>query len=100
MSDLDIVARGEAWKAASSMAEVATPPSGHGLRVVLFGGHIEIFDRWLPGTRDTDDLINSAEFIEGIPFCPLLEVLGWKARSGRVKDKRDVEAIEGYLGIA
>ncbi|MFE5092761.1 hypothetical protein ACFRCI_20990 [Streptomyces sp. NPDC056638] len=100
VSDLDIVARGDAWKIASNMAEAAVPPSGHGLRVVLFGGDIEIFDRWLPGARDTDSLINSAELIEEIPFCPLSEVLNWKVRSNRVKDKQDVELIERYMGTA
>ncbi|MFJ2013206.1 hypothetical protein ACIQJ8_22940 [Streptomyces globisporus] len=96
VSDLDIVARADAWKIALSLAEVRTPPSGHGLMVVLFGGDIEIFDRWLPGARDADELIDSAELIEGIPFCSLSDVREWKMRSNRSKDQRDIELIEEH----
>ncbi|GAA3120843.1 hypothetical protein GCM10010521_05210 [Streptomyces rameus] len=98
VSDLDVVARGGAWKIASSLAEAVSAPSGHGLMVVLFEGHIEIFDRWLPGTQDSDGLIDSAELIQGIPFCPLSEVLAWKMRSNRHKDQQDIELIRGYIG--
>ncbi|MFE2289568.1 hypothetical protein [Streptomyces sp. NPDC059452] len=96
VSDLDIVARADAWKIALSMAEAQVPPSGHGLMVVLFGGNIEIFDQWLPGARDADELIDSAELIEGIPFCSLAEVREWKTRSNRAKDQRDIELIEEH----
>lgn len=98
IGDLDIVARNDAWKIALSMGEATAPPSGHGLMVVLFGGHIEIFDRWLPGTQDADTLISSAELVDGIPFCPLADVLEWKRRSHRLKDREDVELIESYTG--
>ncbi|MFC3573384.1 hypothetical protein ACFOZ0_08880 [Streptomyces yaanensis] len=99
VSDLDVVARGDAWKIASSMAEATPPPSGHGLMVVLFDGDIEIFDRWLPGTQDADGLIDSAEFIQGIPFCPLSEVMAWKTRSNRDKDKQDIKLLRKYAGM-
>ncbi|MFF4527574.1 hypothetical protein [Streptomyces bluensis] len=99
VSDLDIVARGDAWKIAVSMAEATQPPSGRGLMVVLFSGDIEIFDQWLPGTRDADDLIDSADFIQQVPFCPLAEVLAWKTRSNRDKDQQDIKLIKEYMGI-
>jgi hypothetical protein len=99
VSDLDVVARADAWKIALSMADATVPPSGHGLVVVLFDGDIEIFDRWLPGTRDADELIDSAERVEGIPFCPLPLVLEWKTRSGRAKDGRDIDLIKGHMGV-
>lgn len=97
VSDLDIVARADAWKIASSMADATVPPSGHGLMVVLFGGDIEIFDRWLPGAHDADDLIDSAELVEGIPFCSLSRVLEWKTRSNREKDRRDIKLITAHM---
>ncbi|MEV4993192.1 hypothetical protein [Streptomyces niveus] len=96
MSDLDVVARADAWKIALSMAEARVPPSGHGLMVVLFGGNIEVFDQWLPGARDAGELIDSAELVEGIPFCSLSDVLDWKTKSNRDKDQRDIELIREY----
>ncbi|MFJ8868487.1 hypothetical protein ACIRD6_22315 [Streptomyces sp. NPDC102473] len=100
VSDLDIVARADAWKIALSMAEAQSPPSGHGLMVVLFGGDIEIFDRWLPGAPDVDELIDSAEWIEGIPFCLLSDVRAWKMRSNRSKDQRDIDLIANHESSA
>ncbi|MFF4949745.1 hypothetical protein [Streptomyces chattanoogensis] len=97
VTDLDVVARGEAWKIATSIADPKPPPSGHGLRVAIFDGGIEVFDRWLPGTPDADDLIDGAELIEGIPFCPLSVVLDWKRRADRGKDQADIRAIKEYL---
>ncbi|MEH0530029.1 hypothetical protein QBA75_24160 [Streptomyces stelliscabiei] len=97
VNDLDIVARADAWKIALSLADATVPPSGHGLMVVLFDGDIEIFDRWLPGAPDADELINSAELVEGIPFCPLPQVLEWKTRSSREKDMRDIKLIMEYV---
>ncbi|CAM5330300.1 hypothetical protein SALBM311S_07645 [Streptomyces alboniger] len=65
--------------------------------VLLFDDTIEVFDRWLPGTKQPDYLIEEAEFIDGIPFCPLQEVLDWKVRLDRQKDRQDVELIREYL---
>ncbi|GGJ94302.1 hypothetical protein GCM10011583_27220 [Streptomyces camponoticapitis] len=100
IGDLDLVARGAAWKAVSTMAVPVAAPSGHGRMVVLADGQIEVFDRWLPGTGDPGRLIESAERVQGIPFCPLREVLGWKERSDRPKDRADVELIKDYLSRA
>ncbi|MEU8538974.1 hypothetical protein AB0C52_03075 [Streptomyces sp. NPDC048717] len=97
VTDLDVVARGDAWKIATSMADPVRAPSGHGFMVLLFDGGIEIFDRWLPGGAGVDALIDSAEVIQGIPFCPLVEVLEWKIRSNREKDQPDIRAIAQYL---
>jgi len=97
VGDLDIVARGAAWKTAVSLADPVAAPSGYGRMVPLFDGCLEVFDRWLPGSAETDDLIAAAEFIQGIPFCPLREVAGWKARSNRQKDREDLVLIQGYL---
>lgn len=97
VGDLDVVARGRAWKAVLELGEPVVPPSGHGSVVLLFDGNIEVFDRWLPGAPGPDELIAGAETIEGVPFCPLRTVLGWKERSGRDKDRDDVRLIRSYL---
>ncbi|GGT15802.1 hypothetical protein GCM10010207_13570 [Streptomyces atratus] len=97
VGDLDVVARGAAWKTAVSLAEPVPAPSGHGRMVLLFGGCLEVFDRWLPGSAEPDELIEAAEFIQGIPFCPLREVAAWKGRSNRRKDREDLVLIQKFL---
>ncbi|MCL8016554.1 hypothetical protein [Streptomyces sp. AS02] len=97
ISDLDIVARGEAWRIALKVADPVATPSGHGRMVLLFDGGIEVFDRWLPGSREPDEMIEGAEWVQGFPFCPLREVLAWKERLGRQKDQEDVKLIRNHL---
>lgn len=97
VGDLDIVARGAAWKTAETLAEPVAAPSGHGRMVLLFGGDIEVFDRWLPGTPEPDALIEGAEWVSGIPFCPLAQILVWKERSLRPKDQADAQLIKDFL---
>ncbi|TXJ75184.1 hypothetical protein E2C11_24450 [Streptomyces lavendulae] len=95
--DLDVVARGQAWQAVLHLGACEVPSSGCGGLVSLFGGRIEIFDRWLPGSPGPDQMIESAEWVQGIPFSPLREVLAWKERLGRQKDRDDAKLIRDYL---
>ncbi|MFI2616314.1 hypothetical protein [Streptomyces sp. NPDC018584] len=97
IGDLDVVARGAAWKTAEALADPVPAPSWHGRMVLLFGGDIEVFDRWLPGTPEPDVLIEGAEWVSGIPFCPLPQILLWKERSIRPKDQADARLIKDFL---
>ncbi len=65
--------------------------------VALRAGHIELFSHWEPWFKDTDQLIETAEVIDGLPFVRLEYVLEWKKQMGREKDKQDVVLIEKYL---
>jgi hypothetical protein len=98
--DLDLVARGKAWECAARLGEFVPSHSGTGHCIVLFGGRIEVFDYWLGGMVDTDAMIDSAEFIDGIPFLPLADTLRWKRGLGRAKDLADIALIEGHLAAA
>ena len=46
---------------------------------------------------DTDYLIQSAEYFDGIPFVNLEEVLKWKKEMNREKDLYDIELINKFL---
>jgi hypothetical protein len=92
--DIDIVARGEAWEKASSLAPPVLAP--HGDRVIhLRGGDIEIFDGFF--NFDAHQLINAAMLIEGLPFGCLSHVLRYKELLGRDKDLEHIRIIEAYL---
>ncbi|MET7689954.1 hypothetical protein ABZT06_18565 [Streptomyces sp. NPDC005483] len=97
IGDLDLVARGAAWKIALELADPVIAPSGCGRLVSLFQGDIEVFDRWLPGAPEPDAMIDGAEWIQGIPFCSLSEVLAWKERLHREKDQEDIKLIRQHL---
>lgn len=95
LGDLDVVARGKAWKKALKLGRAETPPSGASKLIKLYEGKIEIFSGWYGW--DVNELIDTAEVIEGLRFVNLESTLKWKKQSGRPKDKKHVKLIEAYL---
>ncbi|MFH1631477.1 MAG: hypothetical protein ABIA47_00420 [bacterium] len=94
--DIDILARGKAWEMVTKLGEV-TQAAMRDHMVKLENGTIEIFDGWAPSDRSDDELIDSAEMIDGLPFVKLEYVLEYKKKLGRVKDLKHVEILEAYL---
>jgi hypothetical protein len=103
LRDLDVIARGAAWTRVVDLSERGlllppeVPSSGRGLVVRHPCAAVEVFDDWTAGT-DVNVLIDAAEMIDGIPFVLVGDVLAWKARSGREKDRLDVEAVDRLRG--
>ena len=95
--DLDVIARGSAWRQACALAAPINTSLENGLVVNLFNGEIEIFDTWAPGDWDVNDLIDTAEIIEGVRFVTLENVVKWKRLMGREKDQIHIKMIEDYL---
>ena len=101
--DLDVVARGTAW---DSVSRYGCPADGaiNGAPMALFwDGLIQFSQGWIPpkdkdwGTRDTDDLIDRAEVIQGLPFAQLTDVLAYKQNLNRPKDRADIRALLDLL---
>lgn len=97
--DIDVVARGRAWEMATRLRRPRRAQSGLGLRVVLSGGDIEVFDHWVGGLDDVDAMIDSADFVDGLPFLSLTDTLRWKRGLGRAKDLADIALIERHLSV-
>ncbi len=95
--DIDIVARGQAWEKATTLATPVAARSGNALVVELFEGEIEIFNSWGPGEWNINELIDNAEVVEGVRFVQLEQVLKWKKMMNRPKDVEHIALIEKYL---
>jgi hypothetical protein len=95
-SDVDVIARGVAWKQALHLGEVGASSLGDP-KVSLAGGRIEVFNTWGPGNWNVDELIDGADVVDGIRFVKLEHVLAWKKIMDRPKDGRDIMLIENYL---
>ncbi len=94
--DLDIIARGKAWIRAAELGEMQQADMRD--RVIrFFNDSIEVFNGWAPGEWDVDELIDTAQMIDGFPWVRLEYVLTWKYEMGRVKDLKDIPVIEEYL---
>jgi hypothetical protein len=95
--DLDVLARGEAWRKATEFETPEPAPSGIGKVIRPFGDNIEIFDDWMPKGWDVNELIDKADVIEGIRFIPLKTVLEWKEFVHRPKDEDDIALLRKHL---
>lgn len=97
LGDVDVVARGAAWRIAQQFEKPVRAPSGIGRVVRLGGGEIEIFDRWVAPEWPIDSLIDEAEVIEGIRFVSLRDSLAWKQYLHRAKDAADIRLLQAYF---
>lgn len=93
VGDLDVVARGEAWRRAVALGPVEDAPEAGVHRVVLLDGRVEVLDGWYPQVWDIDELIDGAEIIDGFRFVPLHVVEWTKGRSRRPKDREHLRLL-------
>jgi hypothetical protein len=94
--DVDVLARGPAWEAARALGPTVRLPH-YGVDVVrLLDGRIEIGTVWGIGDVDVDDLIDSAEVIDGLPFAGLAHVRAYKEVAGRAKDREHLRLLDAW----
>lgn len=97
--DLDLIARRAAWAKAAALAPIEHKSDGSAY-VRLAGGQIEIFNTWVPGEWNIDELIDTADVVDGVRFVRLDEVRRWKQLRGKEKDRVDLTLIEKYSSPA
>lgn len=95
-NDLDIICRGDAWRNVQAMGELQYLTEYDLSIVTMYDGRLTFGTRWAIGDFDTDELIDGAELIRGLPFVRLKHVAEYKKRSQRPKDCRHLEALNEY----
>jgi hypothetical protein len=88
VSDVDLVARGAAWRLARRLGAVEDAPGGD--RVVRLEA-VDIFDGWL-GVELTD-LWGRREWLHDLPWASLGDVLEYKQRLNRPKDALHLQLL-------
>lgn len=91
-NDLDVLARGAAWRAACTMA---APERGLRDAVVRPEPEVEIWGGWLGD--DVDALIDGAERVGGWPCVDLRALLAFKERLERPRDREHVALLRALL---
>ena len=94
--DVDVLARGPAWEAARALGPTVRLPHYDVDVVRLLDGRIEIGTVWGIGDVDVDDLIDSAEVIDGLPFGGLAQVRAYKELAGRPKDREHLRLLDAW----
>jgi hypothetical protein len=97
IQDLDVLARGSAWaQVVSSGSPAFGTYTGDSVRQ-FHGGRIQFSERWISDAFDTDILIAEADVVDGVRFAKLSEVLRYKERLNRHKDRADIAALRKHL---
>ncbi|MCX6744612.1 MAG: hypothetical protein NTX82_03755 [Candidatus Parcubacteria bacterium] len=95
--DLDIIVKPELW---DNLTKKYPPVTKQGIKeqyTFIPIGNIEIFNSWVNLSGKINEMIDTAEIIEGFPFVKLGYVKEWKTFMGRDKDNIDLKLIEEYL---
>mgnify|MGYP001812000873 FL=1 len=98
-NDLDVLCRGHAWQMVRALGTVEYLQQYEVEIVTMLDGAMTFGTRWGIGEFQAEDLIDSAELIDGLPFVRLEHVLAYKEIRASEKDRRHIEAVlnSGYL---
>ncbi|NNJ47204.1 MAG: hypothetical protein HKP18_05170 [Acidimicrobiia bacterium] len=97
-NDLDIICRSEAWERVREVGEISSFDDGNEC-VNLLDGRITFGVTWKYGAFDLDELIDTAEIIEGLPFVQLEHVVAYKEAADRPKDRKHLEQLGRSLAV-
>ncbi len=89
--NIDVIVTNDLWH---KLLDLFSPDAEGFIKI----GHVKISNWWfVPTRKDISTMIKEAEIIRGIPFVRLEEVLAYKSKLNRWKDKRDVVLIREFL---
>lgn len=92
-TDLDVLCQQNVWEIVSRKGTMQFLPA-YGVTVAsLADGAITFGTQWGIGDFDVDELIESAEIIEGLPFVRLEHVVRYKSIRASAKDLRHLMAL-------
>ena len=94
--DIDVICRGEAWNRVQVDGELRYL-SDYDVTIVEFlGGQLTFGTRWAIGEFSVDELIDTAEILEGLPFVQLQHVIDYKRIANRPKDLDHLRALSRH----
>jgi hypothetical protein len=94
-NDLDIICRGKAWEMACATG-VVSYDERHEVSIASHcNGRVTFGTEWAIGRFDVDELIDSAEMVNELPFVQLQHVVAYKTIRGSAKDLLHLEQYRG-----
>ena len=92
VGDLDVISRGQAWEKAQTLGTAVVLDDG----VVIYqiGEGITVGTSWAYGDFSVDQLIDTAEAIDGIPCVQLEHVIAFKEIADRPKDRDHLAIVK------
>lgn len=93
-NDLDIICRKEVWTIVSRLGDVRYLPEYDVSVVELADGTLTFGTEWKIGDFDVDELIETAEIIDGLPFVRLDHVVRYKRIRSSEKDLQHLAVLD------
>lgn len=97
-NDLDLLSRGPAWAKARDAGTIVYLAEYDVEVVSFFDDVVTVGTRWAIGDFDTDELIDTAERIDGLPFVRLEHVVRYKRLARRPKDLEHLHLLDAAIG--
>ena len=91
-NDVDVICRGEAWERVCALGEPEYLEEYDVTVVAMENGTLTFGNRWAIGDPNIDDLIDTAEIVDGLPCVRLEHVFAYKELAGRDKDRSHLDA--------
>ena len=91
-NDLDIICRGSAWKTVLATGQPEFLDAYKTTVISMANGTITFGSSWGIGAFDIDELIDTAEIIDGLPFVRLRYVIEYKTIRSTPKDLAHIDA--------
>lgn len=85
-NDLDVISRGKAWEIACSRGVISYDERHDVSLASHCNGRVTFGTEWAIGEFDVDNLIDTAEIIDGLPFVQLRHVVEYKEIRASAKD--------------
>lgn len=92
--DIDVVARGPAWRRATMHTEPILAQYSTVSHVVLFDGDVEVLNGWFPEKWDVDELIDGADILEEIRFVVIPVIIATKEMLRRPRDLQHLKILK------
>ena len=98
--DLDVLCRGAAWKRVRAEGRLRHLAEYDVTIAEFLDGRVTFGTRWAIGDFSVDELIDTAEVLDGLPFVKLCFVIDYKRIANRAKDRAHLRAWREYCGLA
>ncbi len=93
VGDLDVLVRGPAWTAAATHGRIVRLDAYDVDVVAVDEGALTFGRSWGIGSFDVDELIDTADIIDGLPYVALRHVVAYKHIADRPKDRRHLDSL-------
>ena len=96
VNDIDIICRGDAWQHAQELGELVYLDKYDVHVVSIDNQRITIGTSWGIGEFNIDELIDTADEINDLPFVRLKYVVDYKQIARRPKDLEHLKLLSGF----